>query len=259
MGALDALERPATARFGWCAALALLAHGVLVPFGLALAQTHATASPPLAPVIVDLEAPEPRAGGNAQQESPQHVGTTRSSSERRPAPPVHRGKHRSTTARAVVTTGAVPAPGVGAVPAELTDSSADAVSSAGARSMAHTAPAGELGASARGEGGGSGTTTGTKGTDASAHGPRLLVAKPCQGMFPASANDDIGVVTLALQVGQEGVARRARILDEHPRGQGFARAALSCVPRLTFDPATRDDGTRTAATSTVRLRFVRHL
>jgi TonB family protein len=78
-------------------------------------------------------------------------------------------------------------------------------------------------------------------------------------MFPASADNDVGVVTLALQVGQEGAEKGARILDERPRGQGFARAALSCVPRLSFEPATRDDGTRTAATSTVRLRFVRHL
>jgi hypothetical protein len=259
MEALDERERPATARFGWCAALALVAHGVLALGGLALAQTHATASAPLAPVIVDLETPGPRMGGKAQQESPQHVGAARSSRKPRPAPRVHRGEHPSTTARVGVTTDALPAPGVAASPSALTESNAGAESSAGARSMARTAEAAELGSRARGEGSGSGTTTRSGATDGSAHGPRLLVAKPCQGMFPASANDDVGVVTLALQVGQEGVARRARILDERPRGQGFARAALSCVPRLTFDPATRDDGTRTAATSMVRLRFVRHL
>ncbi len=247
----DSLERRAGGRLGWCGAVALAAHAVLAFGALALPRSseHRVPRTALALVSVELEsstegalsvaAPPVREQGSAAGGSDPRGASARVRTRRAPLV-------RGTAAEPVTAT-------AGIVPIASSTAASGPMASDGV-------PGGfPLSGSSRGRGSGSASASALAGGHAGAHGPRLRVRKPCRGMFPASADNDVGVVTLALQVGQEGAAKGARILDERPRGQGFARAALSCVPRLSFEPATRDDGTRTAATSTVRLRFVRHL
>lgn len=98
-----------------------------------------------------------------------------------------------------------------------------------------------------------------KGTGfARAHGPRLLAkANPCSGLFPFNAAGDRGTVTVALRVTEAGDVAESNIVEEVPRGQGFARAAESCLPRLAFEPAADRSGAPIASRSVVRLRFTR--
>lgn len=91
-----------------------------------------------------------------------------------------------------------------------------------------------------------------------AHGPRLRVAAdPCRGMFPRGAEHDEGSVVVALRVTPSGVPTGPRVLEEFPRGEGFAEAARACLPRLRFEPAADAEGVPVAAESVVRLRFHR--
>jgi hypothetical protein len=91
-----------------------------------------------------------------------------------------------------------------------------------------------------------------------ARGPRLVaIPDACRGLFPSRAEHNAGTVTLALRVGSSGVPVATRIVHEDPLGEGFARAAHSCVPRLRFEPAADALGRAIASASVVRLRFVR--
>jgi len=90
------------------------------------------------------------------------------------------------------------------------------------------------------------------------HGPLLAAADPCRDLFPVQAEESAGVVTVAVSVAPTGRTSRARILEESPRGQGFARAAHACSSRLRFRPAIDPAGRPIAANSVVRLRFERN-
>jgi hypothetical protein len=170
--------------------------------------------------------------------------------------PASQGRARAASVRRTVKPVAAPVPGAEDDSAEDDSAEDDSAEDDSAALPDGSSGAGEsLGSESTGEMG-SGVHAPVEHAN-HAHGPRLRTRQLCPGVFPTDARDDIGVVTLALQVGQGGGARATRILEERPRGQGFARAALSCVPRLSFDPATNPDGTRIAAVSKVRLRFVR--
>lgn len=91
-----------------------------------------------------------------------------------------------------------------------------------------------------------------------AHGPRLQpVADPCHGMFPRGADHDEGSVVVALEVTPQGKPAVPRVLEEFPRGEGFAAAARACLPRLRFEPAADEAGHPVVSKSVVRLRFHR--
>jgi hypothetical protein len=87
---------------------------------------------------------------------------------------------------------------------------------------------------------------------------RLLGAgNRCADLFPFAAASDTGTVAVALEVAPSGQPQGARIVDEAPRGQGFALAASHCVRRLRFAPATDGSGRVVASRSFVRLQFQR--
>lgn len=65
------------------------------------------------------------------------------------------------------------------------------------------------------------------------------------------------MVAIALDVATNGQPRESHIVDEAPRGQGFALAAHYCVRRLRFAPAMDAEGHAVASRSVVRLRFAR--
>ncbi len=91
-----------------------------------------------------------------------------------------------------------------------------------------------------------------------AHGPILrAVAGGCAGFFPARARIGQGVVEIDVSVDAAGHASVSRVLDEHPRGQGFGLAARGCVQRLHFAPAADPSGTAVAGHAKLRLRFDR--
>lgn len=91
------------------------------------------------------------------------------------------------------------------------------------------------------------------------HAARLLAgrADPCAGLFPWDARVDDGTVLLALEVTPAGLPQRPRIVQESPRGHGFAEAARSCLHRIRFEPAADREGAPIASRSVVRLRFHR--
>lgn len=89
--------------------------------------------------------------------------------------------------------------------------------------------------------------------------PRLLgSADPCHGLFPWRARSNHGEVTLSLWVDPAGHPHPERVIDEHPRGEGFAEAARACAQRLRFSAAHDERGAAIAARSVVKLDFDRH-
>jgi hypothetical protein len=89
------------------------------------------------------------------------------------------------------------------------------------------------------------------------HGPRLLTAGVCGGLFPSQARDDEGAVIVALGVRQSGTPYEPRVISETPLRQGFAGVALRCASLLKFAPAENAAGAHVSSTSVVRLRFAR--
>jgi outer membrane biosynthesis protein TonB len=86
---------------------------------------------------------------------------------------------------------------------------------------------------------------------------RLLRNAACADLFPYAARSDRGTVAVALDVALSGQPMDAQIVDEAPRGQGFALAARHCVRRLRFSPALDASGHAVASRSVVQLRFER--
>jgi hypothetical protein len=86
---------------------------------------------------------------------------------------------------------------------------------------------------------------------------RLLRNAACADLFPYAARSDRGTVEVALDVALSGQPLGAQIVDEAPRGQGFALAARHCVSRLRFAPALDAMGHAIASRSVVQLRFER--
>jgi hypothetical protein len=85
----------------------------------------------------------------------------------------------------------------------------------------------------------------------------LATSDPCADLFPYAARSDSGTVAVALDVATNGQPRESHIVDEAPRGEGFALAAHHCVRRLRFAPALDAEGHAVASRSVVRLRFAR--
>ncbi|MGZ3418413.1 MAG: energy transducer TonB [Polyangiales bacterium] len=87
--------------------------------------------------------------------------------------------------------------------------------------------------------------------------PKLDGADPCRGFFPADADEDKAVVSVAVVVRPDGSVASANIVKESVAGQGFGKAARSCLLSTKFSPALDSAGKTTAAAATVNVRFAR--
>jgi outer membrane biosynthesis protein TonB len=87
--------------------------------------------------------------------------------------------------------------------------------------------------------------------------PKLAAADPCRGYFPAGADDDEANVSVAVVVRPDGSVASANVVNETVRGQGFGKAARSCLLATRFSPALDSSGHSTHAAATVIVRFAR--
>jgi len=85
----------------------------------------------------------------------------------------------------------------------------------------------------------------------------LLIGDGCRGHFPEHARPDQGFVTLIATVQSNGAIARLAVDSESPPGEGFAKAARSCLARRRFTPALDERGEATAARTRIHLRFTR--
>lgn len=88
-------------------------------------------------------------------------------------------------------------------------------------------------------------------------GPKLESADPCRGFFPAGADDDKANVSVAVVVRPDGSVASANVVNETVTGQGFGKAARSCLLATKFSPALDISGHSTHAAATVIVRFAR--
>jgi hypothetical protein len=87
--------------------------------------------------------------------------------------------------------------------------------------------------------------------------PKLESADPCRGFFPAGADDDKANVSVAVVVRPDGTVASANVVNETVTGQGFGKAARSCLLATKFSPALDISGHSTPAAATVIVRFAR--
>lgn len=87
--------------------------------------------------------------------------------------------------------------------------------------------------------------------------PRLDESDPCRGFFPTQASEDRGEVTVKLLISDTGAVQRVGVLSETPTGQGFGRAAQTCLKAKRFVPARDAEDRATAAEAPVTVRFSR--
>lgn len=126
-----------------------------------------------------------------------------------------------------------------------------------------TADHGALGATARGVG--SAVTTQAEkaradGIVAAANLSRratLTALNPCAGFYPSEATSDAGAVTLTLVVRADGAVASAVVVSETPSGEGFGKAARTCLERKRFEPSLDLAGVAVTAATTIKIRFVR--
>lgn len=85
----------------------------------------------------------------------------------------------------------------------------------------------------------------------------LEASNPCAGFYPSEASADSGAVTLTLVVRGDGGVASAAVVSEMPAGQGFAKAARSCMQQQRFEPALDKSGNAVAAATTIKVRFTR--
>jgi len=151
-----------------------------------------------------------------------------------------------------------------AAPSATTESVGDSLamtgasSASGAAEATGTATGAGSGAGARGSVDGSGSGPGL-GTDAGeAVQPRLLAwSNPCAGYFPTGAHVAHGSVQVSVEVGASGQITTTQVMAEHPRDEGFGRAARACIEQLRFSPARTSEGRPVAGRARLLLRFDR--
>lgn len=88
--------------------------------------------------------------------------------------------------------------------------------------------------------------------------PKLNEPNACKGFFPSDADDDAATVQVLITVQPSGSVTTASVLSEDPKGQGFGKAARTCLLSKKFSPGLDKFGNPAAATTTVNLRFVRY-
>jgi TonB family protein len=116
-----------------------------------------------------------------------------------------------------------------------------------------TAAAGAAGARAGGVPGG----TGTAAVASLSRLPSLVDPDACQDFYPSAAEDDTGLVVVAVDVTAEGRAADVEVVREQPARQGFGEAVRRCFLAIRFAPARDTGGRVTAARVRLNFRFVR--
>lgn len=87
--------------------------------------------------------------------------------------------------------------------------------------------------------------------------PRLEEADACRGFYPARAESDSGVVTLAIVVRPGGDVQSVSVVGETPAGEGFGGAARQCLLSKRFTPGLDKEGNAVTSATTLRVRFSR--
>ncbi|MBI2392569.1 MAG: energy transducer TonB [Deltaproteobacteria bacterium] len=87
--------------------------------------------------------------------------------------------------------------------------------------------------------------------------PSLNIPDPCKGFFPGDADDDVAVVVVMVTVKPNGEVAEAKVLNESPKGQGFGKAARTCLQSVKLQPGLDKEGKPTTGTEQFRLRFTR--
>lgn len=87
--------------------------------------------------------------------------------------------------------------------------------------------------------------------------PTLNVADPCKGFFPGDADDDVAYVQVLVTIKPGGDVSSVTVLSENPKGQGFGKAARTCLQSAKFQPGLDKEGKATTATQQFNIRFAR--
>jgi protein TonB len=137
----------------------------------------------------------------------------------------------------------------------------------GTAGIGGTADKGEKGGKKNGVENGTGTKEGAKGPPGPAvqTGPTvdlskaasLTVDNPCKGFFPGDADDDLARVEVLVTVKPDGSVGNVSVLNENPKGQGFGKAARTCMLSAKFNAALGKDGKPISATQQFNIRFTR--
>jgi len=132
-----------------------------------------------------------------------------------------------------------------------------------------TADIGVAGAKASGTPGGTGSGTPAKGPPSPPPPPPQVTAAdlsrkpvppggdPCKNTYPSEADDDTATVQLLVTTKPDGHVEKVSVVAENPKGQGFGRAARTCVLNLKFGPALDKEGKGVAFTFPFNIRYVR--
>ncbi|MGZ3417247.1 MAG: energy transducer TonB [Polyangiales bacterium] len=127
---------------------------------------------------------------------------------------------------------------------------------------------GKAGAAASGVPNGTGKGTAQKGAPAPPPGPAIVATsdlsrKPslpagysCKN-FPADADDDVANVQVLVTVKPSGEVQTVSVMDEKPKGQGFGKAARSCVTAVKLTPGLDKAGTPVLTTVAISVHFSR--
>lgn len=87
--------------------------------------------------------------------------------------------------------------------------------------------------------------------------PALPGSDQCHGWFPSDADDDVGAVTLMVKIKGSGEVETVNVMNESPKGQGFGKAARTCIASKKFIPALDHDGKPVTFSYPVTIRFTR--
>lgn len=85
----------------------------------------------------------------------------------------------------------------------------------------------------------------------------LTVDNPCKGFFPGDADDDLARVEVLVTVKADGGVATVSVLNENPKGQGFGKAARTCMLSAKFNSALGKDGKPISVTQQFNIRFTR--
>jgi hypothetical protein len=237
-------------------AIALALHGGLGWLLVSQEAVEAVTREPR-PVVLWLDAPAAGESAGAPADSEREAPTARASLAHRSAPAVRRSATQPPAQRKPVNTAPSASQGVALSPSP-SFAGAGVEPSTGAE-RGDLPGAGATGGNGAGAGAARAVDAGQQQASAArGSAARLLGAgNPCADLFPYAARSDSGSVAVALDVASSGRADESYIVEETPRGQGFAMAARHCVGRLRFSPARDATGQAVASRSVVRLRFER--
>ncbi len=87
--------------------------------------------------------------------------------------------------------------------------------------------------------------------------PRLPASDPCSGYFPSGASHDAATVAIRVVLTEQGNVRSASIVSESVPGQGFGRAARTCMLQQRFSPGLDRTGRPRATAVAVNVHFRR--